>query len=109
MKIGSLLIRTQEELLEHIGNLPNIEKFEGGLIYNPSDETLPMLCVHLDTINTHHKSNLTIDDIDIKGSVMSLKANTKAHCLGGDDRAGVWIALKLIEAMENGDISKNTE
>lgn len=107
MKIYDILTKTQEELLTYIGNLPNVERVEGGLVYNPpSDIWMPMLCVHLDTINTHNNYNLSKDDINIKGSVLSLKKPTKALCLGGDDRAGVWIALRLIEAMNNNEIHK---
>lgn len=55
-----------------------------------------LLTSHLDTVDTHDKdfTGLKTQDIAINGSYLSVKDKTKV--LGGDDRAGVEIMLRLI-------------
>lgn len=66
------------------------------IILKKDNKTKPLLCVHLDTINTHSKCK--DDKCDYKHIVvfdegMMLKPTTSLSCLGADDRAGVYIIL----------------
>lgn len=67
------------------------------IILKKDNKPKPLLCVHLDTINTHSKcgdSNFDYTHIvDFKEGLM-LKPTTNLSCLGADDRAGVYIILK---------------
>ena len=80
----------------HVGN--------GYMIYTHDSRPKPMLCVHLDTINTHaEKCKIKPDrdyEYDENLNILGLSKESPLHCLGGDDRAGVWIALKIISYME---------
>lgn len=92
---------SQEELLAYIDAIyaPMYEKevFEGGLVFKPKDvEMYPLMCTHLDTINTHRKYKLTKEDIVLFDKDIKLDKASKASCLGGDDRCGVYIALELM-------------
>lgn len=98
-----LLKLTQSELLETIDKMyvPKYTKvrYTGGIIFLPKDvEKYPLVCSHLDTINTHRNANrkLSDEDILINGDMLSLQPNTTFSCLGGDDRCGVYIALELM-------------
>lgn len=75
------------------------------MIYSKSDTPKPMLCVHLDTINTHgNKCKIKPErdfEYDEHLGILGLTKNSPLKCLGGDDRAGVWIALELINYMES--------
>jgi len=108
--IISILSKTQDEIYEYFFN----KKFDGFdkiigdkyiLLTSPSPK--PLLCVHLDTINTHSKDNIkpTVDDFvfDSKNNIISLSPLSELSCLGGDDRAGLYIALKLIDYMNETD------
>lgn len=53
----------------------------------------PLVCVHLDTIS---KLPPPEKDIIERDGILRLKKNSKAKCLGADDRAGVWIALEML-------------
>lgn len=67
------------------------------IILKKDNKPKPLLCVHLDTINTHSKcgdSNFDYTHIvDFQEGLM-LKPTTNLSCLGADDRAGVYIILK---------------
>lgn len=100
-KLVELLLLSQEELLAYIDAIyaPMYEKevFEGGLVFKPKDvEMYPLMCTHLDTINTHRKYKLTKEDIVLFDKDIKLDKASKASCLGGDDRCGVYIALELM-------------
>ena len=67
------------------------------IILKKDNKIKPMLCVHLDTINTHSRctdENFNINDIVDFGEGIMLKPTSKLSCLGADDRAGVYIILK---------------
>jgi len=79
-----------------------IKKYEitaGAVLIKGSKEGLkPLLTAHLDTINTHrYKSALNSTDLDIIGNTITLNKKSKASCLGGDDRCGVWIVESLLK------------
>ena len=103
--IYTLLTMSQEELETDI--LLNVyytyfspSKY---IIYRKNNEPKPLLCVHLDTINTTWglDAAMTLDDLSLsRDGIVSLVKNSKMKCLGADDRAGVFIALSLIEWME---------
>lgn len=100
-KLINLLLMSQEELLACIDAIyaPMYEKevFEGGLVFKPKDvEMYPLMCTHLDTINTHRKTPLKRSDLYINKDYIGLPTSTKKACLGGDDRCGVYIALELL-------------
>jgi hypothetical protein len=54
----------------------------------------PLICCHLDTVSP--VKPLPPDIITAKDT-LSLDPRSKALCLGADDRAGVWIALQLLD------------
>lgn len=58
----------------------------------------PLICVHLDTVNRVSPPP-TQAQIKTRNGIVSLipSADPGLKCLGADDRAGVWIALSLIE------------
>jgi len=101
-----VLVASQATLKDDIeASLPTLYKGDRYLIYAKDDKPKPMLCVHLDTINTHSVTKelkTTFEDFEYDENlgVIALNPNSSLSCLGGDDRAGVWIALKLIEHME---------
>lgn len=70
------------------------EHLENSYIVTTKPGCLPLLCVHLDTVSSKPPR---LQDIEQTGTVLSLRLRAKATCLGADDRAGVWIALKLLE------------
>lgn len=100
-KLVELLLLSQEELLEYISKiyapLYTKQEFEGGIVFIPKNvERYPLMCAHLDTINTHRKTPLERSDLYINKDYIGLPASTKKACLGGDDRCGVYIALELL-------------
>lgn len=101
-EMAELLTKTQNDLYLEVSDIKGMSVDAGYMIYSRSSEPKPMLCVHLDTINTH-SSDLEeelIIEADVEAGILSVSPDCKAKCLGGDDRAGVWIALKMIEWME---------
>lgn len=100
-KLVELLLLSQEELLAHISGiyapLYTKQEFEGGIVFIPKNvEKYPLMCAHLDTINTHRKTPLERSDLYINKDYIGLPTSTKKACLGGDDRCGVYIALELL-------------
>lgn len=100
-KLVELLLLSQEELLAHISGiyapLYTKQEFESGIVFIPKNiEKYPLICTHLDTINTHRKYELTKEDIVLFDKDIKLDKASKASCLGGDDRCGVYIALELL-------------
>lgn len=101
-----LLLNNQDELMDYIINFirksnkyHSVTDVNGGVLALPKGANkYPLICIHLDTINTHKKAKLKPDDLIIDGDIISLNTKAKAVCLGGDDRAGVYIALQLIKA-----------
>lgn len=100
-KLVELLLLSQEELLSYISRiyapLYTKQEFEGGIVFIPKNvEKYPLMCAHLDTINTHRKTPLERSDLYINKDYIGLPTSTKKACLGGDDRCGVYIALELL-------------
>lgn len=56
-------------------------------------EKLPLVAVHMDTVSSTPPK---MKDIACHKGVLSLKKQSKAGCLGADDRAGIYIALQLL-------------
>ena len=59
-----------------------------------NENPIPLVCVHLDTVSRVMPKETDLVDVD---GVITLKKGSKPTCLGADDRAGFWIALKMIE------------
>ena len=99
--IGSILRYDQDELVSLVNSLVSKPKLIGNgyTVIGRGSKPKPMLCVHLDTINTHSKQT-SLHEHDISYNVaqnrLHLTDNSVATCLGGDDRAGVWIAIQMI-------------
>ena len=107
--LNKLLTSTQEELFDDISSMETVKVGSNYLLFNYDEVIKPMLCVHLDTINTHrNKNELSLLDIVEKEGIISLHIDSNASCLGADDRAGVWIALQIMNNINNGVISKNS-
>ena len=71
------------------------------IILKKDNKIKPMLCVHLDTINTHSKCGDKLSETDIVnfGEGFMLKPITEYSCLGADDRAGVYMVLEHYEEL----------
>ena len=71
------------------------------IILKKDNKVKPMLCVHLDTINTHSKCCDKIPEVYIVnfGEGFMLKPITEYSCLGADDRAGVYMVLEHYEEL----------
>ena len=73
------------------------------------EKPLPMLCIHLDTINTTAldsamKSEYIVFDKETQTYSLNYQGKLAMRCLGGDDRAGLWIVLHILADKE---LSKN--
>jgi len=100
-RINKLLMMTQTETVTHLKDILSFaHKGEGYMIWSKTRSPKPMLCVHLDTINDVSNARLDKLELDDTLRVLSLASDSKAKCLGGDDRAGLYIALELITYME---------
>lgn len=70
--------------------------------HNPND-LKPMLCVHLDTVDTHTPNPKGKDfalpneaiDFDHESKIYSIKPGYN-YVLGADDRAGLWVVLRIL-------------
>lgn len=66
----------------------------------------PMLCIHLDTINTLRGKDLNIPsnyfhyDVTTKTYSLSTIGKSQLSCLGGDDRAGLWLVMQVLADKE---------
>jgi len=89
-------------------------RFKDGeyLVMNQDDNNpKPMLCIHVDTINTHCKdSENVITELlqqqikyDRETKIYSLPndCDNRIGCLGADDRAGLWIMLKILNSTKD--------
>ena len=103
--LSKLLLLTQEELHNIVRReiVKVYSKIEEGSNYivGKSEGVKPMLCVHLDTINTLSgtEARLNIDHLAMVDEYtigLSSLGTKELACLGGDDRAGVYIALKVL-------------
>lgn len=105
--IKSLLLYSQEELynelLVEFDTYTSRDGFDYIILDKEPSINKPMLCVHLDTINTHH-NDIRESDVAKEDNIIKLSDDATCSCLGGDDRAGVWIALKLIDWMEDNEV-----
>lgn len=71
----------------------------GGIIFVPKDrEQYALVCVHIDTINDARAAKAPTErELYIRRNYIALLPNADCACLGGDDRCGVYIALKLLD------------
>lgn len=87
-------------------------KDESYLVLNHDENNpKPMLCIHVDTINTHcpDKEKVIIEKLQqeinynkqTKTYSLPPTASKEIGCLGGDDRAGLWIVLKLLNSIKD--------
>ena len=99
MKIEDLLVLTEQELFRYIET--QLKKL--GVKYITCDDYIvttqhtantPLICIHTDTVS---KVAPKREDLLVSGNLLALSQNSKAGCLGADDRAGVWIALEMIK------------
>ena len=57
----------------------------------------PMLCIHIDTINTHNSKRLPeAEDFNIVEGIIMLDTDSNLSCLGADDRAGMYAMLEVL-------------
>lgn len=102
MTITDILTMTQAELRDYLASLnsPFYDKYvyDGGILFIPRDVTsYALICAHTDTINDATRMPPpSREDILEAGDYLSLSKGSPCSCLGGDDRCGVYIALKLI-------------
>ena len=106
--INELLLMSQTELYDYIVSVCIASRLEYEIdkryITLNSISDKPMLCVHLDTINTSSNIVLQPWEVITGHTTIQLNPSSKAKCLGGDDRCGVWIALQLIEDIASGKL-----
>lgn len=103
-----LLIKSQYQaycMVKQIMNKFKNNRYKDGsyLVMNrgTKDKPKPMLCVHLDTINnSRNREDKPLSPnnfvFDRENQVWSLTPESDLHCLGGDDRAGLWIIFQLL-------------
>lgn len=104
VKFSFVLTQSQDNLFKGILKyFLYIDKVVDGkyIILKKDNRVKPMLCVHLDTINTHAKcrDNLPETDIINFSEGFMLKPTSKYSCLGADDRAGVYMILDYYEQL----------
>ena len=104
VKFRFVLTQSQDELFKGIVKyLLHIDKVVNNkyIILKKDNKVKPMLCIHLETINTHSKcgDNLPETDIVNFGEGFMLKPITNYSCLGADDRAGVYMVLEHYEEL----------
>ena len=106
-EVVQILQMKQQELADSIVETYKPTMYSRGqyIIYKYNNKPKPMLCVHLDTINTLGKeptiNPITDFEYDSTLDILGLSSTSKLRCLGGDDRAGVWIALKVLKWMQD--------
>jgi hypothetical protein len=100
--IQDLLVLTQEELFSFLKrSLPREHTTRAGktLVVNPPPPEgvtyRPMLCAHLDTVSMNPPNDWEFEKV---GDTIKLLRWSNSKCLGGDDRAGVWIMLQVINS-----------
>lgn len=103
-KLKFILTQSQDDLFKNIIKyFIHIDKVVEGKYYILKKDKVikPMLCVHLDTINTHSKYGDKLPEKDIIdfGDGFMLKPTTKYSCLGADDRAGVYMIMDYYEQL----------
>ena len=71
----------------------------GGIIFVPKGkEQYALVCVHIDTINDARAAKAPTErELYIRKNYIALLPNADCACLGGDDRCGCYIALKLLD------------
>ncbi len=104
VKFKFVLTQSQSNLFKGIQKyFLYVDKVVGDkyIILKKDNKVKPMLCIHLDTINTHSKcgDNLPETDIINFGEGFMLKPITNYSCLGADDRAGVYMVLEHYEEL----------
>lgn len=99
----TILGLTQDELRDYIKNACKdfnyaLTGIKGNLIYTPKGcLKYPLLCSHMDTINDAYRGNAPqVSDLLFRDETIQLRDTSECTCLGGDDRLGVWVALKLM-------------
>lgn len=103
--LKELLLLTQEELWDLLTEVQSNAHTKytklGKYIYFKHIDTIttkPLLIAHIDTINDMYDYGLNASDIEVVNGRIKLTTTSKAHCLGGDDRVGVYC---LLEALSN--------
>lgn len=102
------LMNTIKTLVKLIPDYNIVMSDKAVVVYPSNSKPVPLLCCHLDTINTAGTERvLSRSDIYIKDSIIKLHNKSTARCLGGDDRCGVWIMLNLIYNMKCGVLGRD--
>jgi putative aminopeptidase FrvX len=99
-----LLLQTQKELFDYIaksdfsGFDKHIKQGKYILLIATKNQRKKrtLLNSHLDTINDSY--NIKLESVSCYDDFYYLNKKDKGVCLGADDRAGVWIMLKLLKA-----------
>lgn len=104
VKFRFVLTLSQDDLFKGIQKYSlNVDKVVENkyIILKKDNKIKPMLCVHLDTINTHSKCGDKLSEAYIVnfGEGFMLKPITNYSCLGADDRAGVYMVLEYYEEL----------
>lgn len=107
--LRQLLVMNQSDVWNSLYNLSAIEDYTKHsylgkyiLYKHNSDGIKPLIVCHIDTCNEGYYE-LTPNDIVISEGIIKLSATSKATCLGGDDRVGVYIALELMKRKVKAD------
>ena len=90
-------------IVKYVSRIPgcNIQKDEAGNLYitRGQAKTYPCVVAHMDQVqNTHSRDFVAVET---KGIILGYSSkNKQLEGLGGDDKNGVWIALKCLEAFD---------
>ena len=102
--LKSLLVYTQEDVWDLISSYSN-QKYNiytklGKFVFfqHKDEEALkPLMVAHIDTINDMYDDYVPLEDMEVVGDTLKLIETSKAHCLGGDDRVGVYCLLDMMD------------
>ena len=99
-----LLGHSQKSLWRYLNGLTYVdyEKIvipDGGIIFTPKGQKqYALMCMHIDTINDARNTKAPAKgDLYVRRNYIALLPNSDCACLGGDDRCGCYIALKLMD------------
>jgi hypothetical protein len=101
MKIEKLMAMSDKQLYTYIMGV--LDDMEAPYFYNDGGDylvtdfggELPLICIHMDTVS---KTKPNQEDILEHKGLLFLAPQSKARCLGADDRAGIWMALEMLKS-----------
>lgn len=85
---------------ENIPGVECVQKDKNLYFVKGEAESYPCVVAHLDQVQTKHSPDFRVLELDGKLFGFSSK-NARQEGLGADDKNGIWVALKCLEAFES--------